>query len=77
MGSLFRKVVGAVEQQFQGEQVTGVVIGRPVNFGKKQNDVENDRAICSGLMNPDTNVGGKITTLSEVPDDQKKTFLYS
>ena len=32
---------------------------------------------CSGLMNPDTNVGGKVTTLIEVSDDQKTTFLYS
>ena len=32
---------------------------------------------CSGLMNPDTNIGGKVTTLIEVPDDQKTTFLYS
>ena len=31
---------------------------------------------CSGLMNPDTNVGGKVTTLSEVSDDQKTTILY-
>ena len=45
IGSLFRKVVDAVEQQFPGEQVTGVVIGRPVNFGKKQSEVENGRAI--------------------------------
>lgn len=34
-------------------------------------------AYCSGLMNPDTNIGGKVTTLIEVPDDQKTTFLYS
>jgi len=27
-------------------------------------------------MNPDTNVGGKVTTLSEVSDDQKTTILY-
>jgi len=33
--------------------------------------------VCSGLMNPDTNIGGKVTTLIEVPDDQKTTFLYS
>lgn len=45
IGSLFKKVVDAVEQQFPGEKISGVVIGRPVNFGKKQNDVENNRAI--------------------------------
>jgi hypothetical protein len=32
---------------------------------------------CSGSMIPDTNVGGKIATISEVSDDQKTTFLYS
>jgi hypothetical protein len=31
---------------------------------------------CSDLMNPDTNVGSKITTLSKVSDDQKTTLLY-
>lgn len=45
IGSLFRQVAEAVEQQFPGEKVTGVVIGRPVNFGKKQNEKENGRAI--------------------------------
>jgi len=34
-------------------------------------------ADCSGSMIPDTNVGGKIATISEVSDDQKTTFLYS
>jgi len=34
-------------------------------------------ANCSGSMIPDTNVGGKIATISEVSDDQKTTFLYS
>ncbi|MFY3776435.1 hypothetical protein ACOSZC_20030 [Marinobacter salsuginis] len=33
--------------------------------------------LCSGSMIPDTNVGGKIATISEVSDDQKTTFLYS
>ncbi|BAP13580.1 hypothetical protein AS19_07290 [Alcanivorax sp. NBRC 101098] len=32
---------------------------------------------CSDLMNPDTNLGSKIITLSEVSDDQEMTFLYS
>ena len=37
----------------------------------------NDDGVCSGSMIPDTNVGGKIATISEVSDDQKTTFLYS
>ncbi|BFN13065.1 hypothetical protein MspRI1_10760 [Marinobacter sp. RI1] len=32
---------------------------------------------CSGSMIPDTNVGGKITTINEVSDDQKATFFFS
>ncbi len=34
-------------------------------------------ACCSGSMILDTSVGGKITTINEVSDDQKTTFLYS
>ncbi|WP_372654263.1 Hsp70 family protein [Alcanivorax borkumensis] len=64
IGSLFRKVVGAVEEQFQGEQVTGVVIGRPVNFGKKQSDVENDRAISI------------ITHAAELAGMSNVSFMY-
>ena len=45
IGSLFRKVAEAVERQFPGDRISGVVIGRPVNFGKKQSDAENNRAI--------------------------------
>jgi len=32
---------------------------------------------CSGSMIPDTNVGGNITTINEVSDDQKATFFFS
>ncbi len=32
---------------------------------------------CSGSMIPDTNVGGKITTINEVSDDKKATFFFS
>ncbi|MCG8668229.1 MAG: Hsp70 family protein [Pseudomonadales bacterium] len=45
IGSLFRRVADAVERQFPGDRISGVVIGRPVNFGKKQSDAENNRAI--------------------------------
>lgn len=33
--------------------------------------------LCSGSMIPDTNVGGKIAGINEVPGDQKATFFYS
>ena len=33
-------------------------------------------AVCSGLMNPDTILGGTVTTLDEVFNDQKTSFLF-
>ena len=38
---------------------------------------DSGNSYCSGSIIPDTNVGGKVTTLSEVPDDQKATFIFS
>jgi len=44
---------------------------------RRKNDLVSVVFECSGSMIPDTNVGGKIATISEVSDDQKTTFLYS
>lgn len=33
-------------------------------------------ALCSGLMNPDTNQGGNITIIEEVFNDQKEKIIY-
>ncbi len=64
-------------QWFGQAQVVEVVFGeRVVNRGHPESS-SNGMSYCSGLMNPDTNVGGKVTTLIEVSDDQKTTFLYS
>ena len=32
---------------------------------------------CSGLLIPDTNVGGKIATISEVSDGQETTHFFT
>jgi len=59
----------------------GYALENHLEFIFKENDMAHIRGAetenCSGLMNPDTNIGGKVTTLIEVPDDQKTTFLYS
>ena len=33
--------------------------------------------LCSGLINPDTNIGGKITTIDEVIHGKKETYIFN
>ena len=36
-----------------------------------------DKALCSGLIKPDTFLGGNITTMKEVFNDKHTTIVYN
>lgn len=83
-GTLYLLYYGLLNACYMQQQAT-LVLCRELGVTDgletiKTADIVNFRnsfsAHCSGLMNPDTNVGGKVTTLSEVSDDQKTTILY-
>jgi len=34
------------------------------------------RTVCSGSINPDTNLGGNLATVNEVFNDQQTSIIY-
>ena len=47
-----------------------------VSLRRRRMPMERVLWTCSGLMNPDTILGGTVTTLDEVFNDQKTSFLF-
>jgi TPR repeat protein len=64
-------------EQGAGEAYDGLAVVYREGLGVEPDSEKWQEYLCSGSMIPDTNVGGKIATISEVSDDQKTTFLYS